>query len=49
MGITAILMAIEMLLTGLNIASRERDHSHRYRQQSRLGHADPDLRWLAVG
>ena len=48
MGVTAILMAIEMLLTGLNMGSRECDNSHRCRQQRRLGQADPDVRWLAV-
>ncbi len=49
MGIAAILMAIEMLLTGLNTGSCERDDSHGRGQKRCFGRADPDGRCLAAG
>ncbi len=49
MGIAAILMAIEVLLTGLNMGSRKGDNGHGCCQQRGLGHADPEVRWLAAG
>ena len=38
MGITAILMAIEMLFAGLAIGGRERDHGKNGGSQDCLGH-----------